>query len=202
MTSAQLTRIRDAVITGAFAGLAAGLVFATLHAFIIVPIWDRMIGGLVGAAATGAVVGWAFAEWYPLADEVVATVIKGATFGALLWLAVTPVSLVDAVLRSVGFLPRYELAGIAIAVVLAITAGALWGWRSTRHKRGAVAVAAATLALTLAMGGPVPIGRSIWAFGIFLAVLPACVVAGAILGSGVAIKRRLGATPSALTRAD
>jgi hypothetical protein len=191
MTSAQLTRIRGAVLAGAFAGLAAGLVFATLHALIIVPIWDRMFGGLVGAAATGAVLGVAYVELYSPPDDVAAAALSGARFGALLWLAVAPVSLVDAVLRAVGFLPRYELAGVAIAVVLALSAGALWGWRRTRRRRGSLVVAGATMALTMAMGGPVPIGKSIWAFGIFLAVLPACVVAGMVLGAAIALTQRV-----------
>lgn len=186
----SLTRIRDAIIVGAFAGLAAGLVFATLHAFIIVPIWDRMFGGLFGATLTGAVVAWGYAELYPEPADVLASALKGARFGALLWLVVAPVSIVDAALRAVGFLPRYELAGVAIALILCISAGAIWGWRSTRRWRGMIAVAAATLALTLAMGGGVPIARSLWAFGIFLAVLPACVVAGVILGAGIALPLR------------
>lgn len=202
LRSPDAVRVRAAIVAGAVAGLAAGLVFATLHALIIVPIWDRMFGGLVGAAATGAVLGVAYAELYSPPDDVAAGAIRGATFGALMWLAVAPVSLVDAVLRAVGFLPRNELAGVAIAVVLAISAGALWGWRHTRRRRGATVVAGATMALTMAMGGPVPIGKNIWAFGIFLAVLPASVVAGAILGGIIALNRRPGPEPSALTRAD
>lgn len=45
MTPTPLARIREAVVAGAIGGLGAGLVFAVLHAFIIVPIWDRMMGG-------------------------------------------------------------------------------------------------------------------------------------------------------------
>jgi hypothetical protein len=177
-------------MVGALAGLAAGLVFATLHALIIVPIWDRMFGGVFGATATGAVVAWGYVELHPAPADVSVSALSGARFGALLWLVVSPVSVVDAVLRAIGFLPRFELVGVAIALILCISAGAIWGWHSTRRWRGMIAVAAATLALTLAMGGPVPIGKSVWAFGIFLAVLAACVVAGVILGAGIALPRR------------
>jgi len=190
MTPPPLARIREAVIAGALGGIAAGLVFAILHAFIIVPIWDRMMGGLVFGALAGAVAGWAYAELYPEQLDVTQSMVTGAKYGGLLWLAVTPVSLVDAVLRAIGFLPRYELVGVASAVLLAVASGALWGWYRTRRKLGLVACAAATLALTMAMGGPVPIGRSLWAFGIFLAVLPASIVAGSILGASVALTRR------------
>jgi len=185
-----LARIRDAVIAGALGGTVAGLVFATLHAFIIVPIWDRMMGGLVFGALAGAVAGWAFSELYPEQPDVKSSMAAGAKYGGLLWLAVTPVSAADAIFRAVGFLPRYELVGVALAVLLAVASGALWGWYRTRHKRGMVACAAATLALTMAMGGPVPIGRNLWAFGIFLAVLPASIVAGTILGASVALTSR------------
>ena len=40
----------------------------------------------------------------------------------------------------------------------------------------------AGLLLTCAMGGPVPIARNVRTLGIWLAVLPACVVAGSMLG--------------------
>jgi len=190
MTALDVARTRDAVIAGALGGVAAGLVFATLHAFIIVPIWDRMMGGLVFGALAGAVAGWAYAELYPEQHDITPSMRTGAKYGGLLWLAVTPVSLVDAILRAMVILPRYEVVGVAAAVLLAVASGALWGWYRTRHKRGLVACAAATLALTMAMGGPVPIGRSLWAFGIFLAVLPASIVAGTILGASVALTRR------------
>lgn len=166
------------------------MVFATLHAFIIVPIWDRMIGGLVFGALAGAVAGWAYAELYPEQLDVTPSMKTGATYGGLLWLAVTPVSVADAILRAIGFLPRYELVGVVVAVVIAVAMGARWGWSRTRRKRAMVACAAATLALTMAMAGPVPIGRNLWSFGIFLAVLPASIVAGTILGASVALTRR------------
>jgi hypothetical protein len=50
-----------------------------------------------------------------------------------------------------------------------------------RTRRASIAGASATLLLTIAMAGPVPIGRSLRALGIFLAVLPVAVVGGAIL---------------------
>jgi hypothetical protein len=190
MTAPSPARVRASIAAGAVAGLGAGLVFATLHAFLIVPIWDRMMGGLFGAAVTGSVVGWAYAELYPEYPDVAASALFGSRYGALLWLAVVPVSLVDAVLHAAGVPPRYELVRVAVAVVLAVAAGAVWGWRRTGRKRAMAASAAATLGLTMAMGGPVPIAKNVWAFGIFLAVLPASTVAGAILGASVALLRR------------
>jgi hypothetical protein len=63
------------------------------------------------------------------------------------------------------------------------------------RSRGMVAGAAATLFLTFAMAGPVPIARNARALGIYLAVLPASIVGGAILGVVifVALRRNHGA---------
>ena len=178
---------RAGILLGAVAGVAAGLVFATLHAFIIVPIWDRMAGGLVHGAIAGAVVGWAYTELYPDQPRArpAAAAVAGARFGALLWLVVAPVSAADAILRAAGILPRYELIGVVIAVLLSVAAGSLLGWQRTKRRRGAIAGAAAALLLTTAMAGPVPIANNPRSFGIFLAVLPACIVAGAVLGAAL-----------------
>jgi len=191
MTYIHDVRLRVALLVGAIAGIGAGLIFATAHAILIVPIWNRMIGGLGWGAAAGAVGGWTFAELYP--DESAARVpraaLAGATYGALLWLAVSPVSAVDALLRRIGVLPRYEWLGVAVALIIAVGTGSALGWYRTKRRRGMLAGAAATLLLTLAMAGPVPIGKSPRAFGIFLAVLPAAMVAGAILASAISIAR-------------
>lgn len=189
MTYISGIRLRIAMITGAVAGVGAGLVFATAHAAIIVPIWDRMFGGLAGAAAVGAVAGWSFVELHPEASaaNVRRAATAGALFGAILWLVVSPVTAVDAVLRASG-LPRNALAD-AVALVLGTSGGALFGWWRRRTVRAALAGAAATLLLTLAMGGPVPIANGPRALGIFLAVLPAAAAAGAILGTAIALTR-------------
>jgi hypothetical protein len=192
MTIIGGVRLRAALLVGALAGVGAGLVFATAHAFIIVPIWDRMLGGLLWAGLVGAVAGWTYTELYPEERGAGAglSAAAGARYGALLWLAVAPVTLVDASLRGVGFLPRYELIGVGIAVLLAVAMGCLLGWYRTRRRRGMVAGAAAALLLTFAMAGPVPIGRSPRSFGIFLAVLPASIIAGAIVATAISLARR------------
>ena len=183
MTRRWSPEILAAILAGAFSGVAGGLLFAGLHAIIIVPIWDRMTSGLVFGAAAGALAGWAFAECYPDAIRVrsMRGVLKGASFGALLWLAVAPVTAADALLRVAGIAPRYELLAVAVAVVLAIIGGGTLGWLITRQPRGALAGAAAGLVLILAMAGPVPIGRSARARNIFLAVFPATVLGGIAL---------------------
>jgi hypothetical protein len=171
------------ILAGALSGFAGALLFATLHAFIIVPIWDRVTSGLISGAIAGAAAGWAFAECYPeaLRTRSVRNVGVGAGFGALLWLAVTPVTGVDAILRAQGLASEDELVAVAAAVIVALAGGGTLGWLFTRRFRGALAGAAAGMLLTIAMAGPVPVGRSTRAFHIFLAVFPAAVLGGIAL---------------------
>ncbi len=192
MTYISGVRLRVAMIVGALAGVGAGLTFATAHALIIVPIWNRMFGGLMFAAAAGAVGGWTYAELYPekVSAGVATAAAGGARYGALLWLAVSPASAVDFALRSAGVLPRYEALGVAVALLLAALTGSLLGWIRARTRRGMIAGAAATILLTVAMGGPVPIGNSGRALAIFAAVLPAAMIAGAMLGTAISLTRR------------
>jgi hypothetical protein len=195
--------LRRNLIAGALAGLCGGIAFALAHAIVIVPIWDRSAFGLFSGALAGTVGGWAYSE---LAFDPARSneerglwthVGAGARFGALLWVAVVPVTLGDVLLRALGVAPRYELVAVGVAVALAIGSGALLGWRRVRTRRAAIAGASATLLLTIAMAGPVPVGRSLRALTIFLAVLPGAVVAGAILGALSWSLRRTGASAAA-----
>ena len=164
-------------------GLLGAFAFAAAHAVIIVPIWTRMGSGVVFGALAGAAAGWALVELYPSVMNVAprAAAAMGIGFGARLWLLVTPVTGVDALLRAVGIARRYELLAVGIALVLAIGAGAAFGWYRTRRRRAMVAAALATLTLMLGMAGPVPVANSPRAVGIFLAVLPAASIAGGVL---------------------
>ena len=172
-----------ATIAGFVSGLLGALGFAAAHALLIVPIWGRMGAGLLFGALAGSVAGWALTELEPAPanESVGATAARGARFGARLWCLVAPVTVADALLRLAGIAPRRELLAVAVALTLAVGAGAAYGWRRSHRRRGALAGAAATLLLTVAMAGPVPISRSSRALGIFLAVLPLAALAGGIL---------------------
>ena len=198
MTYIHGVRLRVAMLVGACAGVGAGLVFATAHALLIVPIWNRMAGGLAFGALAGAVGGWTFAELYAreAADRLPRAAAAGARYGALLWLAVSPVSAVDALLRVTGVVPRYEWLGVVVALTIATATGSVLGWYRRHNRRGMIAGAAAVVLMTLAMAGPVPIGRNARALGIFLAVLPAAIIAGTIIASAIALARpRVRAAP-------
>ena len=172
-------------LAGLASSLAAALVFATAHALIIVPIWNRVAGGVALAAIAGAGCGQAFSVMHPDATHhgMKRAMQLGARYGAHLWLAVAPVSLADALLRAGGVARRYDPLADIVAVLLALAGGWTLGHRVRGTRRAAVWGALATLLLTCAMGGPVPIARNVRALGIWLAVLPACVVAGSTLGA-------------------
>jgi hypothetical protein len=179
-------RTRSAIGAGALAGLTAGLVFAGAHAMIITPIWNRMIGGLLFGVIAGAAAGWAYGEVQPES-----TLRSGLMFGALLWLSVVPVTLTNARLRSTGFARAHEMSTDAIAVALAIAGGAALGWIRTRRSRAMFAYAVAAVVVTMAMGGPVPVGNSVRAVEILFAVLVASLIGGGAVGVLEPYVRRL-----------
>ena len=182
------------MLAGAIAGLGAGLVFATAHAFLIVPIWDRMMGGLAFGALAGAGAAWAFTELYPEAQATLkSATFAGARFGGMLWLAAAPATVVDAALRTTGITASARWVEVPIALVMFATAGALLGRSRRSTRRAMIAGAVATLLLGFAMAGPVNIMRSPRAFGIFVAVLPAAMIAGGIVGAAVGLARRASA---------
>ena len=191
MTYIGGVRLRAALLAGAAAGLGAGLVFATAHAILIVPIWNRMMGGLTFGALAGAGAAWAFTELYPDAQATLrGSAYAGARFGGLLWLAAAPATVVDAALRTTGVTASVRWLEVPVALIMFATAGALLGRSRRSTRRAMIAGAVATLLLGFAMAGPVPIMRGPRAFAIFLAVLPASLIAGAIVGVAVALARK------------
>ena len=170
--------VRSAILAGAIAGLAAGLMFAIAHAFIITPIWSRMVGGLLFGVIAGAVAGWAFAELMPAVN-----VKSGLLYGFLLWISVVPVTLTNAALRANGFAFEHRDLTDAIAVVLAALGGFVLAWLRRRTWRAMLSSALAAVVVTMAMGGPVPVGRSVRAVEILFGVLMASIVGGLVVGA-------------------
>jgi hypothetical protein len=176
----MMTNWRTFSAAGALAGLTAGIAFAAAHAFIITPVWSRMAGGLAFGVIAGAAAGWAFGELQT--DGSPASVRSGLRLGLMLWLAVVPVTLVDAGLRASGYAFAHRDITDAIAVILALAGGATLGVLRGTGKRSVLACALAAVVVTMAMGGPVPVGRNVRTVEILFAVLLASLVGGAMVG--------------------
>ena len=165
---------------GVVLGVGGLLLFGTIHAIAIVPIWSRLLGGLPFAIAAGLALGWAYHECWRSASPAPG-VGTGLRFGALVWLVGLPATALANGMRLLT--PQWPLPWWVDVASLGLAAlgGAALLWGLARTRRGALAGAIALGVLLAAGGGPVPVvngGRAIGLWGGFF-VLEA--VGGAIL---------------------
>ena len=179
------TVVRSVVVPGVAVGIVSALAFATVHAWLIVPIWSRLAGGIPLAAAAGRALAWAF-------DATVRargwdTPIHGLLFGVYMSGTLLPATVVDAVLRLNGRRLGDTPAAMAAGAALFAASGFLAGWISTRRRSTALISALAALALMVVAGGPLPVVRS--ARGAWLSAGVACIIAAA--GAAIAAVRAI-----------
>jgi hypothetical protein len=174
-----------ALVAGGLAGATGVLGFAAAHAWLIVPIWTRLAGGLPLGILAGGTLAWGLVElrWAGRC----AGVAGGLGYGALLWLALAPHTGLVAAVEAAGLREAFAAWEVPAVCALAISAGAALGRTLARTRRAALALAAAVLSLALAMGGPVRVLHTPTAARLFLAFLPICAAAG--LGAAVALGR-------------
>ena len=108
--------------------------------------------------------------------------MHGVQFGA--WMAVTlvPATLVNAALRLGGVRMQDGMAGAALAVALAAASGATSGWLLTQRRDASWAFAVATVAMTLAAGGPL-LPQSVPGVWLSLAFVPICLAGGIVVAA-------------------
>lgn len=177
---------------GAAAGLIGVGVFGLVHAVIIVPIWDSLLGGVPFGVGGGLVMGWALSE-LRAAGRWEATVWGGLTFGLLMWVLLVPMTAFGAILRATGVHGTDDAWEIVVECLLAFGMGALTGRLIGRRWRSALAVGSASLGLALAMGGPIPVTNSVRAaqlFAAFAGVYAFCGLTLVLLASAVARQLR------------
>ena len=165
------------------AGVIAGAVGATLflgvHAILLVPIWFS----LARAITTGAIAGAVVAHAFPVLDRQDVprpSLMRGAVFGASLWLALLPPSIVELSLKLVfpTLADPIEVPLVLAALVLPSGAAA-WLYRRTA---GAVASAIlAMIALFILTGGPVGPEQFRRGAPLLVGLLPVFTVAGVCL---------------------
>ena len=167
------------IVSGLAAGFAGAALFIVIHSLLIFPIWTRFVGHLPFALMAGLALSAAF-DRAAATDVRWRTIAGGATFGLVIFLTLAPSTVFANVLRATGVGASGWL-GFGGTLALAIGSGAAAGFAITRRQIGALAFAAATLALTIAMGGAVPVVNSARATLLFAGFLPICA------GSGVAL---------------
>jgi hypothetical protein len=183
-SAVNLVRIGRVVTEGTTVGMVGAVSFAAVHAMLIVPIWSRIPGGMVQAVPAGIALAWAFDQLVRVRNW--RTARHGAIFGAVLFLTLVPGTVFANVVRLAGAHPG-DWPGTAGTLAIAATSGGFAGWMLTRERRGSRALAIATLVLTIAASGPVPVVNSARAAWLFVGFVPICVAAG----TATALARRI-----------
>ena len=169
------------LLTGAGVGGLGLLGFGIAHALLILPIWARLLRGLPFALVAGVTFAWA----HDASDRVrrSQSLMHGVQFGASMVAALVPATLVDAGGRTTGVRTQDGMAGASLAVAVAIASGAASGWLLTRQRDASWAFALATVTMTLAAGGPLPIAQSVRGVWLSLAFVPICLAGGIVSAS-------------------
>ena len=174
------------LIAGAVTGLLGVALFGVIHAAIISPIWTSLPGGVPFGLVAGLAIGWAFYERREPARNVGA--IHALAFGLLLWATLLPMTLFGVIVRATGIHGQDDSWEVALALVLTIGTAVTVGRLISGRWRAALALGVASLALTLAQAGPIPVTNSRRAASLFAAlgaVYLFCVVALGFVASVV-----------------
>jgi hypothetical protein len=177
--------LRTVILPGVVVGLLAVLTFGAIHAWLIVPIWSRLAGGIPFAVAAALALAWAFDATARRRGWT--TPVHGLVFGVYMSSTLVPATIVDALLRQHGLRLGDTTAGMAAAVALSAAPGWAAGWASTHRLPIALAFALAAVALLAVAGGPLPVARS--SRGLALSIGVVCIAAAA--GASIAAIRSI-----------
>jgi hypothetical protein len=164
-------------------GVAGTVLFGTLHALVIVPIWRRLFGGLPFATLAAGAMTWVYASL--LASSRLAAGFRGSVrYGILLWLSVLPTTLLGATLRLTGLHRQTGNLELGAELIVAAATGALAGRLWLHSTPRAIECGCLVTALVLAMAGPIPITNGPRPQLLFMGFLPVFIV-GALTLSGL-----------------
>ena len=178
-------RLTAFLIAGAITGLLGVVLFGVAHAATIVPIWTRLLVGIPFSVGAGVVIGWAFYELRE-STRLKAGLIGAVVFGVLLWATLIPMTLFGVIVRATGIHGTDDTWEVVVESLLAFGAGAVAGRLISGRWRATLALGAASLALTLAQAGPIPVMNSRRAASLFAALAVVylfCVIALGLLAS-------------------
>lgn len=157
--------VLSTVAPGVAAGLTGLVVFLSLHAVWVLPIWFVAPLGVVAATLGGVAVGWAFLQVEPRLSQRLVFRWLAVAGGAVLvlipsllvaWAGDPYFTVFDGVRRASSDIPGIALRFVVEFLVVTTLSGAALGWVVTRSRRGTVAVATAALAFALGPGHNLP----------------------------------------------
>ena len=174
--------VRAALLASPITALGALLLFGAVHALWIVPIWDRLFGGLPFVLVGAVAVAWFYGR-LRVADRLPeGAVAAGIAFGVGAWMALLPATALMLVFRATGFHAAHDDWETAFEVATAAATGAAIGWALLRDRRSAIASEAGTAALLLVQAGPVPLLNGPRPMGLFLLLAGIYAACGIIQG--------------------
>jgi hypothetical protein len=174
----------------AFSGVA---LFGTLHAVAIVPIWNRLAGGIPQALIAAAALTFVYRR-LRRAARVDAGVRGALVFGGVAWLAVLPTTALGALLRSMGLHGRHETLELVGALAVAAVSGAALARLARLELRDVAGSSLATVALVTAMSGPIPVTNGRRPILLLLGFLPLFLASAVVLALAHGFFQRRGAS--------
>ncbi len=173
------TRLTGGIPFGVVAGLAIGWAFYELRGQGTDAVWKSGTGvppvnHAQDARATSKL------HQYRGQARLNAGVIGALAFGFLLWATLIPVTLFGVIVRATGIHGQDDTWEVVLECVLTFGTGAIAGRLISGRWRAALALGTASLALTFAQAGPIPVmnsGRAASLFAALTAVYLFCVIA-------------------------
>ncbi len=181
MTGARqtLARLRPYLAASLLLAVEGTLLFGILHAVLIRPIWIRLFAGLPFAVLASSGITWSYFE-LRLHGRLRSGIVGGALFGAVIWLALIPVTLFAAALRAFNLRARLAAFESPVELLVAASTGARLGFVASRSMRVSASAAACMTAVLLAMAGPIAVGLGTTQRLLFLGFLPIFLCAGVV----------------------
>jgi hypothetical protein len=142
--------------------------FGVIHAAIISPIWRSLLGGIPFGVVAGLAIGWAFYELREPAPN--GGLIRSLAFGSVLCATLIPMTLFGVIVRATGIHGQDDTWEVALELLLTVGTAATIGRLISGRWRAALALGTASLALTLAQAGPIPVTNSRRAASLFAAL--------------------------------
>jgi len=160
--------VRASLLASPLTAIVSLFVFGAVHAWWIVPIWGRLLGGIPFVLVGSAGVAWFYGRLLAAGRLPEHAAMGGMLFGVGVWSALLPATALMLVFRATGFHAAHDDWETAIEVVVAAATGALVGWQLLRDRLSIIAAAVAPAALLLTQAGPVPLFNGRRPLGLFL----------------------------------